>query len=472
MIRSLTACCLLLLCAPAVPAEAPPPIRLLLTPARPPTPALRYRLLPDARLALTGDAAVVYQQIIERLATKPVAERELLSEWLALPLPRLPTKDVRQELAAYDDVYELLDRAARCDHCDWGVRERLRRKGMGALLPEIQPLRECALLLAVRARLEMADGHPDRALATLRSGFALARHTGDAETLIHFLVGTAVAANMANQLDALIARPDAPNLYYALTDLPVPFLSPHKGLAGERLGTYGTFPGLGAIATDLAAGSLPERDLTRCVAVVSGLLNDGVPIRSYAERVVLGWTILSRHDLARQALVDAGRPRDTVEAMPPVQVALLHALLEYDAMIDDLLVGQGRPPWELSDRVLQVTRRYRADRGNNPAAAAIPLAGLLLPAVQKITAARVRLERKVALLRTIEAIRFYAATHGGKLPVSLHAIKEVPVPLDPATGRDFAYRLDGAVARLSAPPPAQESPNVGNSVAYELTVRE
>ena len=48
-----------------------------------------------------------------------------------------------------------------------------------------------------------------------------------------------------------------------------------------------------------------------------------------------------------------------------------------------------------------------------------------------------QLERDLALWRTIEALRHYAATHGGHLPPNLTAIKEVPIPLDPLTGKDF-----------------------------------
>ena len=54
--------------------------------------------------------------------------------------------------------------------------------------------------------------------------------------------------------------------------------------------------------------------------------------------------------------------------------------------------------------------------------------------------ARVRLERRTALLRTIEAIRFYAATHDGKLPPNLAAIKEVAVPIDPFDGKPLRLK--------------------------------
>jgi hypothetical protein len=473
MIRSLISCCLVLLCGTAAPAQAPKSIKLLLTPAKPPTPALRYQLLPDARLTISGDAAVVYKQIIDLLAKKPLGASSLvLSDLSQLPLNRLPKVELRKELAEHDEVFVLLDKAARCDRCDWGLLERLRQKGIGTLLPEIERMRYCAMLLEVKARLEMADGRLDQALIALRSGLALARNTGDAETLINFLVGVAITAIMERELDQFIALPDAPNLYYALTDLPSPLFSMRKGLQGERVSIYGTFPGLRDVATNLDAGPLTGKELALWVKVVDGLSKGNELLPPPLGRLWMGWNIEQKHEIAKKALIAAGRPREKVEAMPHVQVALLHALLDYDAALDNLIVLEKRPYWEWSDPDTDVNRRYLQDRWKDYNTSAIPLTMLLLPAVQRVTLARARMERKTALLRIIEAIRFYAADHDGRLPPSLAAIREVPIPCDPVTGKDFEYQVVGEIAKLSGPPPAMQTPNVGNTVVYELAIRK
>jgi hypothetical protein len=78
------------------------------------------------------------------------------------------------------------------------------------------------------------------------------------------------------------------------------------------------------------------------------------------------------------------------------------------------------------------------------------------------------LDRRIAALRTIEAVRLHL-TEKGKLPEKLDDITVVPVPTDPLTGKPFEYRRDGAAARLivSAPPPIR---NVqGNYIEYILT---
>ncbi|MCC7476516.1 MAG: hypothetical protein IT425_14080, partial [Pirellulales bacterium] len=59
---------------------------------------------------------------------------------------------------------------------------------------------------------------------------------------------------------------------------------------------------------------------------------------------------------------------------------------------------------------------------------------------------------EIASLRVIEALRMHAANHNRQLPKSLDEITAVPVPLNPATGKSFVYRLDGKTAILELPP--------------------
>jgi hypothetical protein len=61
----------------------------------------------------------------------------------------------------------------------------------------------------------------------------------------------------------------------------------------------------------------------------------------------------------------------------------------------------------------------------------------------------------------------YAATHDGQLPAQLADIDEVPVPLNPATGKPFRYQLKGAIASLELP--ASDQLNGGNC-RYEIEI--
>src|SRR5690606_37726968 len=69
-------------------------------------------------------------------------------------------------------------------------------------------------------------------------------------------------------------------------------------------------------------------------------------------------------------------------------------------------------------------------------------------------------ERRLAMLRIIEAIRMYAAGHKGQLPATLDAL-EVPIPLDNTTGKAFEYTVQGDAATLRS---AAEPTGVSNEV--------
>jgi hypothetical protein len=120
-------------------------------------------------------------------------------------------------------------------------------------------------------------------------------------------------------------------------------------------------------------------------------------------------------------------------------------------------------------RALRSLRAVAIDlRGD---AAALPITFPLLPAPSKVFTARVRVGRRFAALQAAEAVRAYASGLGGALPAILAHVKEVPVPLDPATGKPFRYGVKDGVDTLSAPDLPEDSPS-SNKVHFELTMRK
>jgi hypothetical protein len=82
----------------------------------------------------------------------------------------------------------------------------------------------------------------------------------------------------------------------------------------------------------------------------------------------------------------------------------------------------------------------------------------------------VRLERKLAALRAIEALRMHAAVHGGQLPNKLHEVTIVPVPNDPGTGQPFEYQREGQSATLISRIPGEKLETTG--LRYRITIRK
>jgi hypothetical protein len=466
---------LLLPLACARAAEEEPPyrvVRLTVRPAAASTPALRYHLLPELRETRPGNAAVLYY-------------RSFAPEWVTYTRPKIAEKLGTLELkpgqkppAEFDWVLtakflEEVERGARRSYCDWEMTERIREQGIATLLPDIQGMRQIARVLQLRARFEMFDGKPEQVHRTLQTGFMLGRHVSEGPTLIQSLVGNAITAIMLHEVEQWIGRPDGPNLYWPLTDLPRPYIDLRRPLQGEKLFLDQLLPGLRDSASGDKLEPLSLDQLRKMPTHSLAELEGGGVARTSAWEVSTGialWTA-RMYPTARQSLIARGRKPSDVDRLPMLQVVLLDELATYDRLYDDMIKWYGLPYPE-ARRGLQKTEqdfkqlRFQTSQLNRAGI----LAGLLLPAITKVHLAGARIERHIDLLRCVEALRLHAAAHDGKLPDRLEDIKKVFVPPDPITGKPFEYTVKGNQATLYAPPPAGDQPNQGNAVKFEITL--
>src|SRR5205823_4594523 len=138
-------------------------------------------------------------------------ERKRINDWRGTPLDRLPQTEIRQFLERHKNPLQEVTLGARRAACDWELPLAEGSDLINLLLPQLQALRDLGLVLAVQARLALAEGHTEQALASLQTGFALAQHLGQGPFVIQALVGDAVALNMLQQLTAWVQQPGAPN---------------------------------------------------------------------------------------------------------------------------------------------------------------------------------------------------------------------------------------------------------------------
>ncbi len=80
------------------------------------------------------------------------------------------------------------------------------------------------------------------------------------------------------------------------------------------------------------------------------------------------------------------------------------------------------------------------------------------------------LDRKIAALTCIEAVRMQAAARDGKWPMSLDAVDIVPAPTNPVTGKPFGFRVKGVNAILNAD--AMEGMQPSDSTRYEIILAD
>jgi len=240
-----------------------------------------------------------------------------------------------------------------------------------------------------------------------------------------------------------------------------------KPMEGERVSVYGSFPGMVEMDADLNAKPWTPEQVEKVVAMYRDFDDEQNPVL----RIKTAATILNRlqagHEAAKKVLLDEGRPKELVDAMPHIQVGLLASLREYDRVFDEYLKQQSLPYWEARPGMERAAERIKQEQDdvNGPA---IPIARVFLPRADRVFAARTRTDRRIAALRCVEAIRLYAAAHDGKPPASLDDIKDMPVPDDPVIGKPFGYRTAGDRAFFSSTPfPGQPATNV-NTPTYEL----
>jgi len=478
MTRSFLAFGLCLAFVAAALAQSKPgdPIKLTVSPAKAPDRLLRYQFQFEVSSQHDGNAATDYKEA-GRLCKEARGNEGMdfdrqLDDWLTGDLQDFPVKEAEAFFQKYKEIMPLLEKAARRGECDWGHREGLRKQGFNLAIPEIQEMRGLIRVVALHCRLNLAKGKMDEALHDVRLGLVMAKHTAESPILISSLVSIALTQILLNRVDEIVQQPGAPNLYAALSDLPAPYIPLRKPFEGERLGVYGNFPGMPEAVEDPDAGPLTEKQMQDCIRVLSQI--DFTFGKGPGAKELLALNVVLKHERAKKALIDAGRPKDKVEAMPHFQVALLHSFLSYNRLSDEVLSYQNLPPWEAYAKAEAFDRKLRRDLATKgePDAPAIPLARLVMPAYVKVMRGQIRVERRIAALRIVEAIRLYAAAHDGKLPNSLAEIKDVTIPVDPLTGKAFEYEIIENTAVLKGAIPPEEKTRPGEWLTYEVTIRK
>jgi hypothetical protein len=465
------------------PAPAPFPGRkeLTVSPVAAPTPALRYELLPRLRDRTPGNAAVGYLRAVILRPTQPNTPKEAtdldakLTRWEELPADRLPVPEMKEFLKQYRTMFREVDEAARMGQCDWQQAGRLKPEDIGVLLPTVQGHREVLRYLSFRYRVELAEGRYDAATRTLQTEFQFGKHVGEGPTMIQMLVGIALAQGAVTRVEDFIRQPGAPNVYWALTALPRPFIDPRPAIESEGEFMTSFVPGL----KDLEKGPLSEEQAVRSLEQsILGLaqadeVDNQVPgLTNLAGAVGRAAYITFQGPAAKKDLLARGWPKADVDAMPAAQAIILRAVAVHRELWDDqaklfflpypeVALGTARAEQKIKDR----RKTYKDDIFFNVLA-------LGYPALRKVHEAHARLERRIALLRAVEAVRLSAALHNGQPPKDLADVTAVPVPDDPNTGSPFGYAVRGGTFILTAPPPTGEAAAAGNSFEYVVTVRK
>jgi hypothetical protein len=466
--------CLLLTAAPLFAQLAGEPIYLTLRPAELPQPSLKYRLFPDPSQLTDGNAPTQYYRALSLFVENSALLRELRSEywddWLNTPLKDLPRKEVAEKVQMTRHLLRELEIGSKRKQCDWQLTGR--SEGVNLLLPDVQFSRAVARPLAVRARLYIAEGKYTEACETLQIGYAFAHHLCRGPTLIHVLVGNAIAYFMTRQVETLLQQPDAPNLYWSLTVMPRPFADLKPAIHEETLWMENMFPWL----KKLDAAPLSEAQVKAAEESLEDALKQyNLSAPTVAERLARAAMLAQATAEGKRELVTRYKlSNEQVAAMPSFQVAALYSFRDYKEAVEEIAKWAYVPEGWKYPEYQTTEQRYskavnRIDQlccrrlFNGPSNGQFPL--------EKVSLSAARVDRRLAALRCVEALRQYAAKHEGKWPATLADVKDLPVPNDPLTGKPFEYAVNGDKATLALAKLAEKKPLPNQVLTYYLTMK-
>ena len=410
-------------------------------------PLFRYRLwpAPESRRQINPTPLITRALLLENQVPPDVRKEfnRKQGDWAELPLDRLPREEIRRLLSGYESVFRELRRAENLMQLDYDIQldQLSGPELLGTLLPEFQGMRELARLLALRARVAVAEQRWDDFVADCRSGFRLAEIAGHStDFLLGRIVGFAMSNMMMSVIEEAIQRPGCPNLYWALVALPDQRLfETRESLEFESVLLARVFD---------AAEPLPDRPIgedaarerirklvTEARLVLSNLAEDDDDRESSS--LMAGLFVAMMTEPSRELLDETGVWRNRADQLSPSEAVLRASRLTFSRKRDHW-VGWSMLPPHLWDEY--ASERNEAFAGQQPRADLLAaLIRGLMPAVDASHQAGRRSFQKRNLLCTLEAIRMHAAEKG-EFPASIKTLRPVPAWQDAITLESFGYQ--------------------------------
>ncbi|MEN0110243.1 MAG: hypothetical protein AAF805_05930 [Planctomycetota bacterium] len=378
------------------------------------------------------------------------------------PISELPQEELANHGRRFGHVFkDYIIPAAKRRETDWGIRyEQVRgEETVSFLLPEFQGMRSFARLGSLGVRHAIAEGRYADAIEHLRTMYRLGRDCGAEPLIVCGLIGVAITQMAGSGVTDLIAAPDAPNLYWALTELPaIPVRFEEAVRLELELGPR-MFEALDD--PDNAERTAAEWNAVwRRVGALSDIL-DGLgglqrtpePWEAIGAELLPTAAGLTGYSHAKRRLVEWGFDADEIEAMAVGQVLSIYSARVYKIATDAFQKGWSLPYPE-GRRVMYEAEgalRSMAPLSNSDNRELLPIATMIVPAIQATQTAQYRCARQLAVLRVIEALRMHAARNDGRLPRSLAEVACVPIPDNPMTGAPFTYHRSGRQGVIDLP---------------------
>lgn len=200
------------------------PVTLMIHPLKMSESAEAYRLFETSEELIETDAFPLYKKAIQQM---PKGNQQKIREWFKLPVEQFPQKEAENVLQKYSESLRLVARAARCGKCNWPQWKP------GQVPPDAKGYRDLTYILRAQARLDYSRGRYKDALVAMQTSFGMAKHLGQAPTIIQAMIGGAMGGVTCREIESFVQCKDSPNLYAALANLPEPITDVNIAIESE-----------------------------------------------------------------------------------------------------------------------------------------------------------------------------------------------------------------------------------------------
>jgi hypothetical protein len=268
---------------------------------------------------------------------------------------------------------------------------------------------------------------------------------------------------MNEPLARLMSRPESPNLYWALREMPPRYPILRHAWDGEFGWMYMCVP---TLAKARAGERLSAAQWHKAMYdEVAPFFLDYENYRPMGTRPHPDPVKDAGADVLRQAREQfAASHKVSAEQAGNEEPAVVLGEFYYrsfETMHDDIGKLRGLGYAELLPRAVANYQRIEKLKKEQPANPFLVGVEGMHSSIDRFA----RADRQLAALTAVEAIRSYAAANGGKPPQKLDDVTETPVPLNPITGKAFEYEVKGAEATLKDS--ASATP-----LTYTITIRK
>jgi len=436
-------------------------------------------LLPDVADQTAGDAVPLYLMARgfwpDLKTTKEIlGPEDSKYDYLDTPTEQFPPQYAQRLFDGYAQTLAYADQAARRRDAHWDLTWPDGDRSFQ--LSYLNDLRHMANLLGFRGRYQVVHGDWAGADYTLQTAFAMGRHIGQTPLLVHALVECGFAeVELSRPVWQWIGQSGSPNLYWSLTDLPTPLVELRPVAQWEKLEARD----VKSPVEEAIRGKLPADQWPTVIRQMAYAQRDHLISAKPDPKVVeldARKSVESSNARAREYLIAHGRTAQQLDAMSHDETVGRYWCEEYQRASDDLWKFWTFEYPQASQYILQSWHALGPDRSpalENPLIQdrLVPNDGygpvMDFPMMLRARYNLARTDRHIAMLRIIEALRDCAAHHDGRPPERLEQINNLPIPLDPITGKDFSYHVEGQTAILEALAPPMMSKASG--WRFELT---